>query len=263
MNNLKLVFTNFLTQAFAWLKKRDDNSKLKYKNLVIAVLVLLALIIAISFTSCSNKEHLKTHPSDVDNTEVSFEDNHAEALDPYGNSVNEQVLNDAALNQTDDSALALPSKEQATNLQPTEQTKETFDNPNKSVDASMDTPKGSPFKTPNLNVEKNTNNSYIESEPIVSDNNVSDNSENTEVQSAVSSNGKSTLYCDSFANSKDAESKKANIAMTLGFMSKVVKKDNTFKLQLGPYSTADEAKNVFSKLDASGLVNECSLETQN
>ena len=79
-------------------------------------------------------------------------------------------------------------------------------------------------------------------------------------QSSTQGSTKAVLYCGNFSSSAKAEEQKALMAFQ-GLSSQVVKHGSSYMLKLGPYKSRDAAKKVFSRLDADGLVSECSLES--
>ncbi len=72
---------------------------------------------------------------------------------------------------------------------------------------------------------------------------------------------KAVLYCGTFSSQSKAEEQKALMAFQ-GLQSTVVKHNGNFTLKLGPYKSRDAARQAFSKVDATGLVSECSLENE-
>ena len=72
---------------------------------------------------------------------------------------------------------------------------------------------------------------------------------------------KAVLYCGGFSSQSKAEEQKALMAFQ-GLQSTVVKHNGSFTLKLGPYKSRDAARQAFSKVDATGLVSECSLENE-
>ncbi len=87
------------------------------------------------------------------------------------------------------------------------------------------------------------------------------NAENTASADPVQkSSGQAFLYCGTFSSAAKAEEQKALMAFQ-GLSSQVKKHGASFVLKLGPYKDRDAARQTFSKLDANGLVSECSLES--
>lgn len=82
----------------------------------------------------------------------------------------------------------------------------------------------------------------------------------SESKNNVTSSTKAVLYCGNFVSSSKAEEQKALMAFQ-GLSSQVVKHGSSYVLKLGPYKSRDAARKVFSRLDADGLVSECSLES--
>ncbi len=78
---------------------------------------------------------------------------------------------------------------------------------------------------------------------------------------ATTTSSKAMLYCGSFSSQSKAEEQKALMAFQ-GIQSTVVKHNGSFMLKLGPYKSRDAARQAFSKVDATGLVSECSLENE-
>ena len=83
-------------------------------------------------------------------------------------------------------------------------------------------------------------------------------SDSAETLTAVKPTVQAVLYCDSFADKSTAETQKAKIAF-IGVISSVVQRDGAYKLKIGPFSSRDEAKQIFSKLGDNSLVGTCSL----
>ncbi len=77
----------------------------------------------------------------------------------------------------------------------------------------------------------------------------------------VTTSTKAALYCGSFSSQSKAEEQKALMAFQ-GLQSTVVKHNGSYTLKLGPYKSRDVARQAFSKVDATGLVSECSLENE-
>lgn len=70
---------------------------------------------------------------------------------------------------------------------------------------------------------------------------------------------KAVLYCDSYTNAADAESQKAVLAFQ-GVTAQVVKnQDGTLGLKLGPFPSAERAREAFSFLADKGLLQQCGL----
>lgn len=80
-------------------------------------------------------------------------------------------------------------------------------------------------------------------------------------QPQATTSAKAVLYCGSFSSQNKAEEQKALMAFQ-GLQSNVVKHNGSFTLKLGPYKSRDVARQAFSKVDATGLVSECSLENE-
>lgn len=70
---------------------------------------------------------------------------------------------------------------------------------------------------------------------------------------------KAVLYCDSFASAAEAETQKATLAFQ-GVTAHVVKnQDGTHGLKLGPFPSADRAREAFTFLSDKGLLQQCGL----
>ncbi len=70
---------------------------------------------------------------------------------------------------------------------------------------------------------------------------------------------KAVLYCDSYASAADAETQKATLAFQ-GVTAKVVKnQDGTHGLKLGPFPSAQRAREAFTFLSDKGLLQQCGL----
>ena len=68
-----------------------------------------------------------------------------------------------------------------------------------------------------------------------------------------------TLYCGSYTTRSAADEHKALLAFQ-GLSSRIVKRGANFALALGPYSSREQGRKMFTSLDARGLVSSCSLE---
>ena len=80
-----------------------------------------------------------------------------------------------------------------------------------------------------------------------------------EAPQAAPASTKAVLYCDSYTNAADAESQKAVLAFQ-GVTAQVVKnKDGTLGLKLGPFPSAERAREAFSFLADKGLLQQCGL----
>ena len=76
---------------------------------------------------------------------------------------------------------------------------------------------------------------------------------------AAPASTKAVLYCDSYTNAADAESQKAVLAFQ-GVTAQVVKnQDGTLGLKLGPFPSAERAREAFSFLADKGLLQQCGL----
>lgn len=81
----------------------------------------------------------------------------------------------------------------------------------------------------------------------------------TEAPQAAPASTKAVLYCDSYTNAADAESQKAVLAFQ-GVTAQVVKnQDGTLGLKLGPFPSAERAREAFSFLADKGLLQQCGL----
>lgn len=70
---------------------------------------------------------------------------------------------------------------------------------------------------------------------------------------------KAVLYCDSYSNAAEAESQKAVLAFQ-GVTAQVVKnQDGSLGLKLGPFPSAERAREAFSFLADKGLLQQCGL----
>lgn len=69
----------------------------------------------------------------------------------------------------------------------------------------------------------------------------------------------STLFCDSFKTSGEAESQKAILAFQGISAAVVSNNDGSFRLKIGPLESADKARSLFNDLAQKGLVKRCSL----
>ena len=80
-----------------------------------------------------------------------------------------------------------------------------------------------------------------------------------EAPQAAPASTKAVLYCDSYTNAADAESQKAVLAFQ-GVTAQVVKnQDGTLGLKLGPFPSAERAREAFSFLSDKGLLQQCGL----
>lgn len=80
-----------------------------------------------------------------------------------------------------------------------------------------------------------------------------------EAPQAAPASTKAVLYCDSYTNAGDAESQKAVLAFQ-GVTAQVVKnQDGTLGLKLGPFPSAERAREAFSFLADKGLLQQCGL----
>lgn len=80
-----------------------------------------------------------------------------------------------------------------------------------------------------------------------------------EASQAAPASTKAVLYCDSYTNAADAESQKAVLAFQ-GVTAQVVKnQDGTLGLKLGPFPSAERAREAFSFLADKGLLQQCGL----
>lgn len=229
MNNLKLAISDLINSFKAYILKKDENSAIKYKNLIVVTVAILALVIALCFAfSSSSNEKLVLHPNDNNSSDtISFEDNNAVATDPLDIEANVNAQNDL-INQNSDA--------QDLQIQPNAQPA--------AKESSSQTPKEQETEISVANIQDT--NSKDEVAP----------QENTE-------QGNISLYCDKFSSKKFAEEAKANIAMSSGLISNVVQQDKVYKLLLGPFKTREEAIETFNKLDKLQLINQCTLETRN
>lgn len=66
------------------------------------------------------------------------------------------------------------------------------------------------------------------------------------------------LTCGSFTTEGEAQQQKALIAFQ-GVSSEVIRSGSGFALQMGPFASREEGRNVFNKLAAQGLVQQCAL----
>ncbi|NLK85003.1 MAG: hypothetical protein GX278_03445 [Aeromonadales bacterium] len=233
MNKLKLAFNEFYKTLLNYILKKDENSKIKYKNLLVVISVLLALFIAliVAFSSSgnSNSNNMQLNPKDTsDSKEVSFEDNNAVATDPQTLDLNSVSVNP---NDLDDDSPIKPDSEELQEAQliaPQEPATETQANQSQHSGVEPEVPSNQ-TETPD---------------------------------SAANNNYHYSLFCDKFASKEKAEATKANIAISSGQISNVVYKNNSYQLQIEPFTTRDEAIGAFNKLDSLALVNQCTLETR-
>ena len=229
MNNLKLAMSDLINSFKAYILKKDENSAIKYKNLVVVTVAILALVIALCFAFSSNSnEKLVLHPNDNNSSDtISFEDNNAVATDPLDIEANVNAQNDLINQNNGTQDQQIQPNEKLATVEPSNQTTNEQDT-EISVANMQDT------------------NSKDEVAP----------QENTE-------QGNISLYCDKFSSKKFAEEAKANIAMSSGLISNVVQQDKVYKLLLGPFKTREDAIETFNKLDKLQLINQCTLETRN
>ena len=54
MNNLKLAISDLINSFKAYILKKDENSVIKYKNLIVVTVAILALVIALCFAFSSS-----------------------------------------------------------------------------------------------------------------------------------------------------------------------------------------------------------------
>lgn len=224
MKDIKQQLAKFIDSVVFFLMKKDENSSIKYKNLAIAISIVVAVLIAviILFASCSSKTMIK-HPADVNSEEVSFEDNNAIAVDPTDE--NDLVAQSQLLSQNREN---INSNE----LQPIVIEEQSQTN------------------------ESNNSAASKAEQQIVKEDNI-------QLPSEVSSHEETNtvfLYCNQYKTQKEASQTKASIAFSLGLMSSIVNKGGYYQLKLGPFGNREEALNIFEQLDNQELVDECTLE---
>ncbi|MGN0916510.1 MAG: SPOR domain-containing protein [Succinivibrio sp.] len=228
MDKFKLQLLNFKNNFFSFLLKKDENSKIKYKNLLSTLTgVVVIIIVCIVVVSSCHTSKMQRHPDDNTSGEISFEDNRALAVDPVDSYDLERQ--EALLHSDDANELKLPDNTAA------EDSSNYADNNTESVTAS----------------KKDTGTNKTGTDEITQ--------EKQEVSSSDSSSY--DLYCNSYRTIDDASEKKARIAFEAGLRSDVVRNNGTYRLHLGPYKTRQEAIDSFNLLDGANLITgECSLE---
>ena len=210
MDKFKLACIEFFNNLKNYILKKDENSKIKYKNLAIVIAVLLALIISLILAlSSEDKEDNSLASNQNQTTEIRFDDSQ---------------VNTTTQESADDSQLQIA--------------------------------------TPTAPSTNNTNETDLVTAPSAQEQ-VPESFNSDEIVDSPKTNSGIFLYCDKFKNFDKANSIKANVAMSLGLMSDVVKKEGLYQLQLGPFASRKEAINTFNKLDSLALVNQCTLETRN
>ncbi len=244
MDNFKQAFLVNLNKAKEFLLKKDENSKIKYKNLTVcgAGFLVFILICIMLVPSKPNNNTMLLHPDDVttENEEVSFDDNKAVAVSPT----------------IDDEALQIQNKTQEeleNSLEPTEATNE---NEPAADTLSEQNPQDAPVKENTADVESNTDDMSSNLDSV-----------NSEIQAEAQTQGTTAstthfLYCGKYQDKTKASESKANLALQAGFISTVVKKNSIYTLKLGPFNSRDEAVSAFNKMDSLSLVDECQLETE-
>jgi len=234
VDNFKQAFMAYLNKAKEFLLKKDENSKIKYKNLSVCAAGLLVFILICLMLVPSKKDTntMVLHPDDVTtaNEEVSFDDNKAVAVSP----------------SMDDEALQIQNKSQ-----------EEIDNSPENI-AENEPPMGVPENTPDNVLENET------TDETATENLADESSDATEQikTPAASASGAHFLYCGKYKDKNKASEYKANLALQAGFISTVVNKNNIYTLKLGPFNSRDEAVSAFNKMDSLSLVDECQLETE-
>ncbi len=233
MDKIKQALLVYINQTKNFLLKKDENSKVKYKNLTVC-LVGLAVFLVICIMLVPSKHNNNTmmlHPDDMSssNEEVSFDDNNAVAVSPT----------------IDDSALQIPNNPQQTDYtQKDELTDSSEYEENIPGEEDLD------------NAAKVQPQDDIT--PVQNLNNTKDESVNT--QSTINQNH--FLYCGKFSSKEKASEQKATLAFSAGFISSVEKKNGVFTLKLGPFENRDAAVKAFEKMDKLSLVDECQLEKE-
>lgn len=107
-----------------------------------------------------------------------------------------------------------------------------------------------------------SNNAVTENQQVTTTEENIESTQETSQDNIINENTtlKSYLYCDSFQDSKSADSVKAQIAYSLGIVATISRStDNTYTLKIGPFASRDEARTKFSALAENGLVTKCSL----
>lgn len=225
VKDIKQQLAKFIDSVVFFLMKKDENSSIKYKNLVIAISVVAAIFIAaiISFANCSSK-HMVKHPADNNAEEVSFEDNNAIAVDP-----------------TDENDLLAQSK--------------LLSQSNETVNSNELQPIILEDQSPQMN-----NDNHVTENQVEEQNAVEEDSQVVAKESFHKNSNAIFLYCNQYKTQKEASQVKASIAFSLGIMSSIVNKGEFYQLKLGPFDNRELALNIFEQLDKHELVEECTLE---
>lgn len=97
MDNFKQALLAYYNKALDFLLKKNENSKIKYKNLTVCSIGLLVfiLICLMLVPSKQNNNTMMLHPEDISsaNEEVSFADNNAVAVSPTVDETSLQLQN--------------------------------------------------------------------------------------------------------------------------------------------------------------------------
>ena len=225
MDKYKQALLVYFNKTKEFLLKKNENSKIKYKNLTVCGIGLLVfiLICLMLVPSKQNNNTMMLHPNDVSssNEEVSFADNNAVAVTP---------------STDDETSLQIQNKTESENKAQTEELTEEYSAPDTQADEA--------------NIEEPTQNEDSAQA------NQAENSDQT-----VQSKG-TYLYCGKYKSQKDASEHKATLAFSAGLISSAVEKNGNFTLKIGPFKSRDEAVSAFEKMDKLSLVDECQLETE-
>ncbi len=253
MKDLKQECSKQLLKIKEFVLKKDENSKIRYKNLLYIGAVVLAVIIAIiAVVPKSRNSTMELNPNDTSNTadEVLFEDNNAVAVAPDMtdtlNIENKNIEGAPAYDEypEDNDTAAQSYEDEVAGADPFAQIPRA-DNVSPVQDASV------PSKVKSAPKPKLPPESEIE-EPKSA----------AKAPAPETAAVKYVLFCDSFSSQDKASERKANIALSTGIISTVVKRNAGYQLRIGDFRSRDEAIKVFNRIDESSLVNECQLETK-
>ncbi len=226
MNRLNV----YLDKIRDFLINEDEEGFKRYLNLIIVgVAFLLIFILIIALWPSKKDTTLILNPNDTNQTkeEIPFEDNQAVAVSPS--------------------------------------TKNALSNERSTP------PKESPFKYERPQQHSNQPAANIETPQEVTDYPpVADEPADEEALNVVPAQGNEEpadgiqhevfLMCDTFKNENQAQERKANIAFTTGFISKVVFEDNAYHVLVGPFGSRNEAIRAFNKMDDAALADECKIK---
>ncbi len=207
-----------------------DNNKegfKKYINLIILSAVLLVIVVILIIAIPDKKDTtMILNPNDTNQTEdeIPFEDNKAVAVTP--------TTQNALSNKRSTPPLESPfSKQQKTTS-------------SKSSDLQTN------------GIEETTKNNDTNNDEV----NENYPSENIQNSTQDVSSKQVYLLCDVFRTENMAAERKANIAFSTGYISKVVYEDNAYRVLVGPFQNRNEAVKAFNKMDDAALADECKIK---